>query len=58
MDIKNLPPKELIALKKYFEAKYYKLDRKYWDREKKSIEIVKEIERILDKMGEEIIENK
>jgi hypothetical protein len=58
MDIKNLPPTELIALKKYFETKYYKLDRKYWDREKKSIEIVKEIERILDKMGEEIIENK
>ncbi len=57
MDIKNLPPTELIALKKYFENKYHKLDTKYWDREKKSIEIVKEIERILDKMGEEIIEN-
>lgn len=57
MDIKNLPPTELIALKKYFEGKYHKLHPRYWDKEKKSIEIVESIEKILDKMGEEIIEN-
>lgn len=57
MDIKNLPPTELIALKKYFESRYEKLDPKYWDKQKDAIEVVKKIETILDKMGEEIIEN-
>jgi hypothetical protein len=55
MDIKNLPPTELIALKKYFESRYEKLDPKYWDKQKDAIEVVKKIETILDKMGKRII---
>ena len=55
MDIKNLPPTELIALKKYFENKYHKLDTKYWDKEKDAMEAVKKIETILDKMAKRII---
>jgi hypothetical protein len=55
MDIKNLPPTELIALKKYFENKYHKLDPKYWDKEKDAMEAVKKIETILDKMAKRII---
>jgi hypothetical protein len=57
MDIKNLPASELIALKKYFESKYQKLDPRYWDREKRAMEIVKKIETILDKIGEKIMTN-
>ena len=57
MEIKNLPPSELIALKKYFEGKYQKLDPRYWDKEKKSIDIVVKIESILDKIGEKIMTN-
>ena len=55
MDIKNLPPTELIALKKYFESRYEKLDPKYWDKQKDAIEVVKKIETILDKMAKRII---
>jgi hypothetical protein len=55
MDIKNLPPTELIALKKYFESRYEKLDPKYWDKQKDAIEVVKKIETILDKIGKRII---
>ena len=55
MEIKDLSPTELISLKGYFEGKYEKLDTRYWDREKRAMEVVKKIETILDEMGEIII---
>jgi len=55
--LRHLPPSELIALKKYFESKYENLNPRYWDREKKAMEVVKKIEKILNRMGERIITN-
>jgi hypothetical protein len=54
-EIKDLPPTELISLKRYFESKYEKLNSRYWDREKRAIEVVKKIETILDEMGERLM---
>jgi hypothetical protein len=55
MEIKDLPPTELISLKRYFESNYEKLDPKYWYSEKRAMEVVKKIESILDEMGERLM---
>jgi hypothetical protein len=55
MEIKDLPPTELISLKRYFESKFENLNPRYWDSEKRAMEVVKEIETILDEMGQRLI---